>query len=568
MRKYVEIIPAGLRAGRAMGMAPGAALMGVGLALAGACSLPGLPGDPPGSPGNGPWSPLWLMSGHDLHNTRSQPHEVHISRANVSELDVRWIFAAEGDVSATPAVDGNAVYVPDWAGNLFKLDRHTGAVIWRRSISEYNGVPGSMSRTTPVIHGDALIFGDQAGRNVMPASVMAVSRRTGDLLWITQVDSHPMSVVTQSAVVFDDRVYVGVSSHEEYLAGQLPDYECCTFRGSMLSLDAATGDILWQAYLAPAGYSGSAVWGSTPVIDAPRGSVYIGTGNNYTVPDAVADCVREHLGDPDATQACLAPDNHFDSVMALDLYTGAVKWVTRSIPFDAWTVGCVFPDAPNCPEPSGPDYDFGQGPALFTVRLSNGVWRQLLGAGQKSGQYWTYDPDDGRVVWVTQVGPGGVLGGLQWGSATDGQRIYTAISNYDRDTWRLIANGQPTGRTANAGIYSALDASTGTILWQTADPHSAPAQGPVTVANGVVYACSMDPLGHMYALNAVSGAIRWSFISGGSCGGGASIVDGSVYWGSGYSALAPLGATGNNELYSFGLPQGPATTAPRAGEPR
>lgn len=535
-----------LRAGRMFAIALGGMVMTAGLVLGGACSRPRAPGSPrPAS---------WPMAGHDLHNTRSQPHETRITPDNVSELVVSWVFEAGGDISATPAVDRYAVYVPDWAGNLFKLDRDTGAVIWRRSISEYNGVPDSISRTTPAIHGDALILGDQAGRNLKPASVMAVDKHTGELLWITQVDPHTMSLVTQSPVVFENRVYVGVSSHEETWAPHIPDYQCCTFRGSMLALDATTGAILWRTYMVPQGYTGNAVWGSTAVVDAPRGSLYIATGNNYTVPESVAACVSDNLGDHDTVRACLAPDNHFDSVMALDLETGAVKWATRSIPFDAWTLGCILPDSSTCPEPAGPDYDFGQGPALFEVTQENGERRQLLGAGQKSGQYWVFDPDTGEVVWVTQVGPGGALGGLQWGSATDGQRIYTAISNYDGHAWELVADGRSTGETARRGIFSALDARTGAILWQTPEPNGGPAQGAVTVANGVVFACSADPLGHLYALDATSGAILWRFASGGSCGGGASVVDGAVYWGSGYSTMSHMGTTGNDKLYRFGLP--------------
>ena len=62
-------------------------------------------------------------------------------------------------------------------------------------------------------------------------------------------------------------------------------------------------------------------------------------------------------------------------------------------------------------------------------------------------------------------------------------------------------------------------AATGTIEWQTADPFSAQDMGPPSVANGVVYVCSFDPQGHMFALNAGSGQILFSFASGGSCGG-------------------------------------------------
>jgi polyvinyl alcohol dehydrogenase (cytochrome) len=547
MRTNVEDIRGGLRVRRAMVTALGGALLGAAGMLAGGCGRP----DAPAPPRLG----QWRMWGHDLHNTRWQPHETKISPASASDLAVAWVFTAGGDVSATPAVDEEAVYVPDWAGNLFKLDRHTGALRWKRRISDYNGVPDSIVRNTPFVHGDLLIFGDQAGRVRRPASVMAVNKHTGERLWITRVDDHPMSLVTQSPVVFDNRVYVGVSSHEETLSPDIPGYVCCTFRGSMLSLDARTGEILWRVYMTPEGYSGNAIWGSTPVIDAKRGSVYIATGNNYTLPEPVARCVVENMATPHAIQECFSPDNHFDSVMAMDLYTGAIEWVTRSIPFDAWTLGCILPELPGvppCPEPSGPDFDFAQGPSLFTIVQANGQKRELLGAGQKSGKYWTFDPDTGAVVWDKQVGVGGALGGLQWGSATDGVRIYTAISNYDGKGWELNRNGEPTGQLAHAGVLSALDSETGTILWQT--PTLGASQAEVTVANGVVFGCSVDPMGHMYALDAASGAILWTFASGGSCGGGAAVAGGMVYWGSGYSQFAPLGTTGNNKLYAFTVP--------------
>jgi polyvinyl alcohol dehydrogenase (cytochrome) len=169
--------------------------------------------------------------------------------------------------------------------------------------------------------------------------------------------------------------------------------------------------------VAPPGFSGNAVWGTTPVIDTKRNSLYIGTGNNYSVPDAVADCVLAAGDDPAAVKACNPPDNHFDSIMALDLKTGAVKWSTFALPFDAWNLNCVpglpFGDPDQCPVPTGPDFDLGQGPTLFQAG-AGGAKRELLGIGQKSGQYWAVNPDTGAVAWVTQVGPGGITGGLQW----------------------------------------------------------------------------------------------------------------------------------------------------------
>jgi polyvinyl alcohol dehydrogenase (cytochrome) len=499
-------------------------------------------------------SSSWPSAGHDLQNTRNQDTETKIKPTNVANLGVKWAFTTGGDVSATPAVDGPNVYFPDWAGNLYALDQKTGTQIWSHKISDYTGIAGDTSRVTPAIVDGYLIFGDQGGYHGGGAWVMAVNKKNGNLIWKTQVESGAFPIVTQSAVIDNSGTtpvaYVGVASAEEAFEALIPGYVCCSFRGSMLALNANTGQILWKTYTLPAGgvpgdsYTGGSVWGSTAVIDYRRNSLFIDTGNNYTVPVSVQNCVVAANNDPAATQACIPSSDHFDSVMALDLKTGAVKWASVAIPFDSFNLSCIFPGNPgNCPSPAGPDYDFGQGPTLFTV-VSGGKGKpvDLLGAGQKSGQYWAFNPDTGAVVWETQVGPGGTLGGLEWGSATDGKRIYVAISNNENKPW---AGG-------TAGGWSALDPATGQILWQTADPTGGIDPGAVSVANGVVYGCSLDAAGHMYGFDAATGKILWSFASGGSCNSGAAISQGVVYWGSGYSNYG-LG-TPNNKFFAFGLP--------------
>jgi len=160
--------------------------------------------------------------------------------------------------------------------------------------------------------------------------------------------------------------------------------------------------------------------------------------------------------------------------------------------------------------------------------------------------YWALKPDTGEVLWSTQVGPGGGTGGIQWGTATDGRRIYAAISNSNAAFYTLV----PGGQQINWGSWSGLDVRSGKLLWQTADPTSgAIDSGAVSVANGVLYAGSQS--GSMYALDAATGNILWSFASGGTVIDGPAIVDGVVYWGSGYSNPG----TGNNKLYAFSLPK-------------
>lgn len=493
----------------------------------------------------------WSSAGHDLRNTRYQDTESKIGPSSAGSLTVKWVFATGGDVSATPAVDNTTVYVPDWAGNLYAINRQTGQQIWSVSIPAVTGVAFDKARATPALAGDKVIIGTQ-GSVLVPGGgsggkVLAFNKNTGALVWSTTADNHPAAIITQSATVHGNRVYVGVASQEEALAAFIPGYQL-TFRGSMLALDVNTGAIVWQTYMAPPGYTGNAVWGSSPAIDTKRGQVYIATGNNYSVPQDVLDCVAAAGGDPAAQAACLPADDYFDSVLALDLKTGAVRWATRAIPYDAWTVDCIpfFGDGSNCPDPAGPDYDFGQAPALFTVKTGGtGQPRDMVGAGQKSGQYWALDPDTGAVQWVTQAGPGGTAGGLQWGSAVDGQRVYTANANSNQVPW-------PTASGATNGVWSGLDAVTGAVLWETRPTFGGSTSGPVTAANGVVFGCSLDAQGHMYALDAATGAVLWSFASGGSCLSGAAISNGMIFWGSGYSNFGF--GTPNNKLYAFGLP--------------
>ncbi len=171
----------------------------------------------------------------------------------------------------------------------------------------------------------------------------------------------------------------------------------------------------------------------------------------------------------------------------------------------------------------------------------------VVGAGQKSGQYWVLNADNGAVRWVTQAGPGGTAGGLQWGSAIDNARVYTANANSNLIEWIL-----PDGSTTTDGVWSGLNAATGDLLWQTAPPNGGSTSGPVTTANGVVFGCALDPDGYMYALDGKTGTVLWSFASGGSCLSGAAISDGMLFWGSGYSNFGF--GTPNNKIYAFGLP--------------
>jgi polyvinyl alcohol dehydrogenase (cytochrome) len=209
----------------------------------------------------------------------------------------------------------------------------------------------------------------------------------------------------------------------------------------------------------------------------------------------------------------------------------------------------------------------------------------VLGAGQKSGFYQALNPDDGSVHWRTAVGPGGTLGGVEWGSATDGSQIYVAIANNGHlfygpgypgststDPYAPV-NGYPLGQlypTFNGGAWSALDARTGAINWQVPVPGVDSKSGlaalgfsAVTVANGVMYASSTA--GDMVALDASNGKTLWKYTvqgipnpAGGFYGAtnasAPSVVDGVLYWGAGYARFSGLlGRDAQHHLFAFSV---------------
>jgi polyvinyl alcohol dehydrogenase (cytochrome) len=308
------------------------------------------------------------------------------------------------------------------------------------------------------------------------------------------------------------------------------------------ALDVSTGKVLWQTYTiedstyfgsdgkTPAGYAGAAVWSGVPTIDRHRHRLYVTTGNNYVMPSGVT---------------AAPPGDHVESIMALDMATGAIVWARAMTTDDVFTLT----------NSSGPDFDFGCGANLFQAKI-DGVVKDLVGAGQKSGIYWVVDPDTGDVVWKTQTGPGGHLGGLHWGTAYDGTRIYFGENDTNSKSYVLGGKGPQAGKSITTGSWGALDPASGDVLWQIENPtpvvvlSNASVNGPVTVVGGVMFGGSMDAKGTMFAFDASTGAQLWSFEAGGTVYGAPAIAGGFVYWGAGMVSRLGFGTTAK-KLYAF-----------------
>ena len=499
-------------------------------------------------------APHWNGWGVDLSNTRSQPAAAaRLAPADVSRLKLKWAFGFPQDTvaAAQPTVAGGRVFVGSRAGRkVYALDARSGCTWWAfeaeagvRTAISIGSLPGARF---------AAYFGDQR------ANAYAVDAATGVLLWKRKVEDHPAALITGSPVLHAGRLYVPVSSYEE-ATGAAPSYECCRFRGSVVALDASTGEQLWKSYTIPEpprptkkskvgtqlwGPSGAAVW-SAPTIDPMRRALYVATGDSYSDP----------------------PASTSDAFLAFDLDTGKLLWSRQVTANDAYTMGCNRPGKPNCPDADGPDFDFGSSPILVDL---GGARRALL-AGQKSGWVHAVDPDhQGEVLWQVQIGKGGKLGGIQWGSATDRDHVYVAVSDLTFSAAPRPDGGFALGLDPNAGGgLFALRLATGKTVWHAPAAgcgerkRCSPAQSAaVSMVPGVVFSGSVD--GHLRAYQARDGKVIWDVDTaqeystvngvaarGGSMDGpGPAIVDGMLYACSGYGQW---GGMAGNVLLAFSV---------------
>ena len=441
--------------------------------------------------------PAYNGWGANPENWRYQ-REPGISAADLSRLEVKWAFGFPGAVAAfgQPTIVGGRIFVGSQNGHVYSIDAKSGCYYW-----DYQASTGVRTAITiaRIDGNDVALFGDRRG------NVYSVDVATGKTLWKILPDTGPRTGITGAPTLFEGRLYVPISGGDDSSATD-PKFECCKGRGAVVALDAATGKTIWTTFTIPDarplaknaigtqlwGPSGVSIW-ATPTLDTKKRLLYVGTGDNHSAP---------------------ATDTS-DAVLAISLDTGKIVWKRQLLKGDMGNAACLSTDKANCPEPHGPDYDLGASPNLIT--LGNG--KRLLTIGQKSGMVWALDPDDaGRIVWSTRVGAGGLLGGVQWGTATDGKVVYAAVSDI---AFISPVLGQPlTTDPEKGGGLHALSLDTGTPLW-SAPPDRAcagrkncsPAQsGAVTATPDFVLSGSVD--GHLRAYATSNGAVLWDYDTG------------------------------------------------------
>jgi polyvinyl alcohol dehydrogenase (cytochrome) len=477
--------------------------------------------------GNVAGGPAWNGWSPDATNARFQRGS-GLPASDVPRLTLKWAFGFPGvsSVYGQPTVAGGRVFVGVDTGYVYALDAATGCVHW--SFLAETGVRNAISIAAGAENRYAAYFGD------IRANVYAIDADSGELLWKVNADPHPLAVITGSPTLYEGRLYVPVSSREEAAGGSL-NYPCCTFRGSIVALDAATGRQLWKTYAIPDPPTpsrkssrgtqlwtgaGAAIW-HAPTIDPRHRAIYVATGDAYTEP----------------------AHRNTDAVMAIHMDTGKVLWSVQDYENDAWLVGCAQEPNENCPKDLGPDYDFGASPILHT--RPDG--RRVLMAGNKSGQVFAHDPDkNGELLWksvlVEKIGESEIL----FGGAADDSAAYFGLDN---------------------GSLAAIDPDTGRRKWFLPPRPPGPRRGitaALTVIPGAVFVGSQD--GTVRAHASEDGRLLWSFDTlqdfkttnevparGGSMGApGPTVAGGMVFVGSGYVGLG--NGTPGNVILAFGFP--------------
>lgn len=390
---------------------------------------------------------------------------------NVNRLRVTWRFVFpenttySGVDAATPIVLGDRVYIQTLRSNVYALDLATGHVVWHRRYDSVNGGPNGLAAA------GSRLFGSTN------TAVFALDRATGRQLWRVRLTSgrNPIDVAPVAA-----RGLVVTSSTGMHPGG----------KGTLYALDQRTGRVRWRfvtikdAWTDPREASGGGAWWPGSV--GGGGTLYVGNSNALPFGGS-----RAHPNGGAYAGSAL----YTDSLLALDLMHGRLRWYDQVVPHDVR------------------DYDFAVSPIVGGAKV--------FGAG-KDGKVYAWNARTRRRVWTASVGlhrndtgplsthdetvcPG-LFGGVLTPMALAAERLFVPVVDL---CYRGSAYGFPSFDTTDPGKgrgeLVALSAATGRRLWMRRLP--SPAFGCATVARGIVFTATYA--GTVYAFAARDGRQLW-----------------------------------------------------------
>ena len=504
----------------------------------------------------------WLMFGGDYTSQRHSPL-TQLTPQNVDRLTPRWLFQTQAlapgrGLETTPLVLDGVMYITGNNNHAWAIDARTGRQIWhyQRTLPELLRVCCGMVNRGFAVLGDKLYMG------TLDAHLVALDRKTGNVLWDTAVEEPKNGYsITLAPLVVKNKVIVGISGG---------DYAS---RGFIDAYDAESGTRAWRFYTVPgAGEKGSETWPNVEV--AKRGGGAVWATGAY---DPALNLLYYGTGNPnpDYWGDDRAGDNLYTcSLLALDADTGTLKWHYQFTPHDVH------------------DWDSTQVPVLGELTIAGQAHKVVMFAN-RNGFFYVLDRESGKLLvgkpftgtkWAREIGADGrpvVLdnvgtrenclpdqrGGTNFmpPSFDPARRLFFVTARETCVTWvstkpTAITMGDrvPSGGTKHLEDgpqqYSALraiDPATGTMRWEhrfRAYPSEITLDlsgGAMTTASGLVLTGDND--GYVYALDSATGKQLWRFQTGAPVWGVAPItymLDG-IQW-----VVVPSGVT----LTAFALP--------------
>lgn len=471
------------------------------------------------------YSNQWLQFGGDWSNSRFSPI-TELSPENVDRLEVAWGFntGTVGQFAVSPVIYDGIMYVTSSYNRLFALNAASGELYWRYDHPQ----PADLRLCCGPANRGVAITGDRVLMATLDARLLAFDRRSGEILWNTEIIEYNRGYSATSApLVVKNLAIIGVGGGEFGIRGFFDAY------------DVTTGERVWRHYTVPAaGEPGADTWSGT--------SYQYGGAPAWTIGayDPELDTLYWTTGNPSPDwngDARLGDNLYSDSVLALDPDTGEMKWYFQFTPHDLW--------------------DFDGNTHLFMVDYEHegGMVKALVQAN-RNGFFYVINRETGQFLrattyteqmnWATSMEPDGrpvvnpealpteeptfrvcpgLFGGMN-GSTSGAHNpalglVYVPVIESCQMFQKGISvhvEGQPffgglpvptdVIEDTNYGHISAIDYQTGDIRWRYRDPEPMMA-GVLATAGGLIFSGSQA--GYALALDARTGAELWRFRTGG-----------------------------------------------------
>ena len=470
----------------------------------------------------------WLTYYRSYGGWRYSPL-TQINIQNIKRLTPRWMLSLgeAGNQQATPLVNNGVMIVTSPLGTeinrVYAVDAATGRVLWKHETK----LPEDLSGLVKILsmNRGAALYGDRVYFGTMDARVVALSAKTGSVLWQkTLADYKDGYFFTMAPLAADGKIIVGSSG-----PGEMGN------RGFIAALDADSGTELWRTYTIPAAgepgndtwageswkHGGGAVW-LTGTYDPGQKTAFFGVGN------------------PAPWDANLRKGKNLytNSVLALDIKNGSIKWFRQYHPNDTWDL-----DTPHehllitlsrGGQPVPVTFQPQKTGFYFTLDRASGRFLSAKKFAKNVNIWSDVNPETGELLENVGMRPAAgappmnicpaIFGARNWAHASynprsglvflPGMELCNKYSiakeiEYKRGALYIGADFTAYAPEENAGVVRAIDPASQKTVWEWWTRAPLQAGGTVATAGGLVFVGTQD--GRLVGLNQANGKQVWEF---------------------------------------------------------